>query len=301
MALVVLLGACTSPAPRPAASPVDTVEVAARAAHSATVLGDGTVLVAGGCVIDGCGTASPAAFALTSSTATEVGAMHDARDAHTATLLPTVGVLVTGGFSGEGVPPLSSRRGVRHRDGLVVGGRSAGDGTRGPRSHWLGSDRVLVAGGWLRSRTYTGVTEIFDPASGSFPGPQLPVAADGLEAVALADGRVLVTGGQSAPGVATDQAVVVAADGTRLDVVGPLGTARFKHTMVALADGRVLVIGGTSDDVALLTSTEVFDPASGSFSPGPELRWALQAGGRRDAPPRRPGPRAHRVLTVRPR
>ena len=70
-------------------------------------------------------------------------------------------------------------------------------------------------------------------------GPDLPAAADGLEAVSLDDGRVLVTGGQSAPGVASDQAVLIAADGTTLEAVGPLATARFKHTMVALDDGRV--------------------------------------------------------------
>ncbi len=273
VALVLLLVACTDLTPTGEASPVETVEVAARAAHSATVLVDGTVLVAGGCVIDGCGTASPAAFAITPLTAVEVGRLSDARDAHTATLLPSGGVLVTGGFSGEGVPPLSSAEVFDPGAGSWSPVDSLATGRGGHAAARLGTDRVLVAGGWVRSRTYTAETEVFDPASRSFgPGPALPVAVDGLEAVALVDGRVLVTGGQRAPGVATDQAVVVAADGTTLDVVGPLDTARFKHTMVALADGRVLVIGGTTDDVTLLTSTELFDPATGSFSPGPELR-----------------------------
>jgi hypothetical protein len=41
------------------------------------------------------------------------------------------------------------------------------------------------------------------------------------------------------------------------------------------------VIGGTTDDVRLLASTEVFDPATGRFSPGPtmsEPRYKLTGG-----------------------
>ena len=43
----------------------------------------------------------------------------------------------------------------------------------------------------------------------------------------------------------------------------------------------MLVIGGTSDDTTLLSSTELFDPATGSFSPGPQLhhgRYKLAGG-----------------------
>ena len=91
---------------------------------------------------------------------------------------------------------------------------------------------------------------------------------------------MLLTGGQSAPGVASDLAVVVAADGT-LTRVGPMRQARFKHASVTLPDGRVLVVGGTPDDSLLLTSTEIFDPRSSTFTDGPELvsgRYKLSGG-----------------------
>ncbi len=271
-ALLVALAACTTPAAPPPASPVGTSAVAARAAHSATVLDDGTLLIAGGCIIDGCGDASADSFAVTATTAIQVGSMGDARDVHTATLLESGEVLVTGGFSGEGLPPLASAEVFDPLTGSWDSVAPLATQRGGHAAARLGSGKVVVAGGWVRSRTYTATTEVFDPATGAFTaGPDLPAAADGLEAVALDDGRVLITGGQSAPGVPSDQAVLIAADGASREAVDPLGTARFKHTMVALDDGRVLVIGGTTDDIELLTSTEIFDPASGSFQPGPEL------------------------------
>ncbi|MEO5920361.1 MAG: kelch repeat-containing protein [Pseudolysinimonas sp.] len=273
-AAILLLVACTTPVPATAPTRVlvDVADVAARAAHSATVLVDGAVLIAGGCIIDGCGSATASSFAVTPTGAIEVGMMGDARDAHTATLFGSGQVLVTGGFSGEGAPPLASAEVFDPGTGswAAVGDLATQRG--GHAAALLGSGDVIVVGGWVRSRTYTATTEVFDPHTGSFsPGPSLPSAADGLEAVTLDDGRVLVTGGQAAPGVASGQAVVISADGATLDRVGPLAVARFKHTMVKLDDGRVLVIGGTTDDTALLTSTEIFDPATGRFSPGPAM------------------------------
>src|SRR3954451_24424859 len=41
---------------------VDLRLVAARAAHTATALPNGAILIAGGCVVDGCGTASDQTF-----------------------------------------------------------------------------------------------------------------------------------------------------------------------------------------------------------------------------------------------
>jgi len=62
---------------------------------------------------------------------------------------------------------------------------------------------------------------------------------------------------------------VVGADG-RSAVAGPaLAAPRDNQTAVALPAGRVRVIGGTADDRRILATTEVFDPATGRFSPGP--------------------------------
>ena len=42
--------------------------------------------------------------------------------------------------------------------------------------------------------------------------------------------------------------------------------------MVTLPSGQALVIGGTTDDQDLLADTEIFDPATDEFRPGPRLR-----------------------------
>jgi hypothetical protein len=157
------------------------------------------------------------------------------------------------------------------RNGTLTRGGILGTGRGGHAAAVLDELGVLITGGWIRSRTYTARTELIDPTSGITELPDLPWAADALDAVTLADGRVLVTGGQVQPAVATNQAAVYdAASGTWASV-GPMGTPRLKHTSVLLSDGRVLVIGGSPDDSNLLNTTELFDPATNAFTPGPTL------------------------------
>ena len=276
-AAAVLLAGCTSEPAGPAADRSvpdedSLAEVALRAAHTMTpVTGDG-LLVAGGCVVDGCTTATPTTYVVAADAVERVGDLAEARDAHTATLLDDGRVLVAGGFVGEGRPPLASAEVFDPATGTWQEAGSLALGRGGHAAALLGEGRVLVAGGWVGSGTCTTTTEIFDPDTFRFtPGPDLPQPVDGLDATSLPDGSVLVAGGQVRPGVASDRAVLVAADGT-LEETGPLGTGRFKHALVTLDSGRALAIGGTPDDRRLLTSTEVFDPRSRTFRPGPTLQ-----------------------------
>jgi len=237
-----------------------------------TPVADDALLVTGGCVVDGCATATATSYVVEAGDVERVGDLAEARDAHTATLLDDGRVLVTGGFAGEGRPPLTSAEVFDPATGAwrEVGPLAVGRG--GHAAALLGDGRVLVAGGWIGSGTYTATTELFDPATGRFvPGPDLPQALDGLAATSLPDGSVLVAGGQVRPGVASDAAVVVHPDGTAREV-GPLGTARFKHSLTTLDSGRALVVGGTPDDQRLLRSTEVFDPVTRRFRSGPSLQ-----------------------------
>lgn len=48
-------------------------------------------------------------------------------------------------------------------------------------------------------------------------------------------------------------------------------TARTRNTATRLQDGRVLVTGGTDATGQLLASTEIFDPAHNTWSPGPKM------------------------------
>ena len=58
----------------------------------------------------------------------------------------------------------------------------------------------------------------------------------------------------------------------RVNPAGALVTPRTQHTATLLADGRVLVAGGRSQSATdALSSTELFDPTSGTWKPGPPM------------------------------
>jgi hypothetical protein len=55
-----------------------------------------------------------------------------------------------------------------------------------------------------------------------------------------------------------------------------LRDARYKHAALAMPDGRVLIVGGSDarDWTGKLTTTEIFDPGTERFTPGPALTTA---------------------------
>src|SRR5256885_13001208 len=48
---------------------------------------------------------------------------------------------------------------------------------------------------------------------------------------------------------------------------GSLGTARQAHTSTLLSTGKVLVVGGLNTSGAAINSAELYDPATGTWSP----------------------------------
>jgi hypothetical protein len=101
-----------------------------------------------------------------------------------------------------------------------------------------------------------------------------------FNALALPDGRVLVTGGISG-GELPDATVEASAElydpaTGRFTPTAPMSVPRFKHGMALLKDGRVLVVGGQTGGAfgPKLVSTEFFDPATLRFSRGPQMKYA---------------------------
>src|SRR5215470_17263352 len=47
---------------------------------------------------------------------------------------------------------------------------------------------------------------------------------------------------------------------------GSLTTARYRHTTTLLPNGQVLVAGGEGSGISALSSAELYDPASGTWS-----------------------------------
>ena len=94
----------------PSASAWPSTDLAMRAAHTMTDLPGGRLLVAGGCIVDGCGTASTSAYLLDGVGTKPTGSLGQPRDARTATALADGRVLVIGRVLGGGPAPLSAPR-----------------------------------------------------------------------------------------------------------------------------------------------------------------------------------------------
>src|SRR2546425_830579 len=97
--------------------------------------------------------------------------------------------------------------------------------------------------------------------------PDLQIARAGHTATLLADGRILIVGGETASGPVSQAEIFDPASGG-FSVVGSSVVARADHTATLLGDGRVLIAGGRHF-TTLLDAMELFEPVTGSFVPLP--------------------------------
>ncbi|MFN2457878.1 MAG: Kelch repeat-containing protein [Chitinophagaceae bacterium] len=242
---------------------------AKRAAHTATLLNNGKVLIAGGFVGDGGSVSSVEIFNPTTNTFSRGEDMKAARAGHTATLLSNGKVLIAGGFNGsylnsaEIYDPAS---GKFTSAGKMVSPRS------GHVATVLNNGKVLLAGGVGTGWTFLSDAELYDPNTNTFsPTGAMTTARESHTATVLKDGKVLIAGGhkgrRSEITIYTSTEIYNPVTGMFV-AAGNLTVKRHKHDATLLTDGRVLIIGGSDerDGDGAYRNAEIFTPANGAFT-----------------------------------
>ncbi|MBO9651700.1 MAG: putative Ig domain-containing protein [Variovorax sp.] len=189
---------------------------------------------------------------------------------HTTTLLGNGKVLVAGGFGPGGA--LTSTEMYDPAADLWSPAGNLSQERQNATGTLLRDGRVLLAGGFGRGGgTSTATAEVFDPATGTWsPTGSMSQPRDTHTATLLADGRVLVAGGEDASGAALSSAELYDPAAGAWSPASGMNGARAFHTATLLNDGRVLVAGGLGSGgsrAARLASAELYDPASGLWSP----------------------------------
>ena len=243
----------------------------ARAQFSATLLGNGQVLIAGGRTAGDEYTSSCELFDPATNTIAPAASMNHVRNCHEAIELPNGKVLVVGGQGPGGVgvgPYLYSCELFDPLANSWTDTGSLGYATGNHRLILLDNGKVLKVCGASHGGFGTTVCEIYNPATGSWSntgststGHQFPAC------VKLANGKVLVAGGYMFNSVVE---LFNPAAGT-WSGVGNISQSVSEPEGVQLDDGRVLIMGGTSHGVPAYKTVDVYDPVGGTVSPGPDM------------------------------
>ena len=239
-----------------------------RADHTATLLPDGRVLIAGGMVENGVFLNSAELFDPAKGTFAATASMQSRRVGHSATLLPNGKVLIAGGLAGrifEGGPGIVATTEIFDP---ATNRFSPGPPMSAPRSGHsavlLRSGKLLVAGGAGSGEQGLTSAEIYDPATNKWTATgSMLTARAARSAVLLKDGRVLVTG----DGEGWNLAEIYDPASGLWHATGNMTMRRVKHAATLLPDGRVLVTGGSPDNQwHPVRSAEIFDPRTNKFT-----------------------------------
>src|ERR1035437_536960 len=250
--------------------------------HSATILDNGQILVAGGvnCQTPGACTYLSSAKLYNPATSAFTytgGPMATARSAP-AVQLNSGKVLVAGGYTCDGSGNCSSLISAEIYDPTAGTFSSAGTMTVARSGHTmtvLGNGTVLIAGG----QTCTSATscsaltsaEIYDPNAGTFvqTGSYMSAARFGASAVLLNSGSVLIAGGFDGANLPPAAEIYNPAIGYGFTWAGPsLSVPRYNASAALLNNGKVLVAGGSTCNLpgCPTNAAEIYDPVANTFS-----------------------------------
>jgi N-acetylneuraminic acid mutarotase len=241
---------------------------AARRSHTATLLPNGKVLVAGGdnsfddSILKSAELYDPATGAWTVT-----GSLNKPRLSHTATLLPNGKVLVAGGWNDlDGA--LNSAELYDPSTGAWSSTANLSTVLFWHTATLLQNDKVLVVGGADENLPLKSA-ELYDPATGAWSVTgSLTAARYGHTATPLENGKVLIAGGSDDGDLASALASAELYDpatGT-WGVTAHLKATRVLHTATLLEGGKVLVAGGYNWPPVSLSGAELYDPETGTWS-----------------------------------
>lgn len=256
----------TAPTHRVGSIQLSTPMLEPRSDQSATLLPDGTVLIAGGMRRNQDFYRSAEIFDPVKNQFHCVGDMSIARVGHAAVLMPSGRVLILGGWIGHAVTGSVEQYDPATQKFVVIGKMTT------KRAHpsvtLLGNGDLLIAGGndsdgpsgMASAELYRADTQTFETL------PSMHEARLAHSATLLNDGRVLLAGGRG-PTV-TAAAEVYDPQTKKFTVTGDLNIARYKHTAALLPDGRVLLAGGSDarDWNGTTNTAEIYDPHTQKFT-----------------------------------
>jgi N-acetylneuraminic acid mutarotase len=218
--------------------------------HTASLAGDGSVLLIGGSRGQGTLSTSIDRFDPRSNTLLKVGDLRTGREGHRAVRLNSGRILVTGGNSGL---PVTTAEVIDERTGAVSATGSPRVARTSHTATRFGNDKVLILGGYTSGEGEVfGISrsaEIWDPATNQFRllPATMRMARAGHSATLLPDGRVLIVGGLSVDASYQFAEIFDPATETFSVVAAVDNRERGLHATAQLPDGTVLVLGGETE------------------------------------------------------
>jgi large repetitive protein len=243
--------------------------VSRRVQHTATLLSDGKVLIAGGWG----NVASAELCDPATCTSVPTGAMNTGRCDHAAVLLSNGKVLVAGGYNYDYAGPESWLASAELYD-PATGTWTLTGSLHTPRAlhemTLLPNGKVLAVGGTYLLGGSLGSAELYDPDAGVWTVTgTLSLSRCGHALILLPSGKVLAAGGMRGtlppPWAETPTAELYDPDAGTWSMTGSLNVSRAGHSAVLLPGGKVLAVGGVSS-YTNISSVELYDSASETWT-----------------------------------